>query len=218
MGWAVRGRSSSVFGPSIWRGPRDRRRLALTFDDGPSESTPEILGILEQFGARGTFFQCGRNVDRLPSVARAVAAAGHEIGNHAWSHAPLYLRSSRFIEAEVSRAQDAIARAAGRPPRLFRAPYGARWFGLARVQRRLGLLGVMWTALASDWRLSAAAVARKLARAASNGSIFCLHDGRELLPRPDVRATIDALRRLLPELRACGYEFTTVSELICPTT
>lgn len=218
MGWAVRGRASSVFGPSIWRGPRDRCRLALTFDDGPSESTPEILGILEQFDARATFFQCGRNADRLPTVTRDVAAAGHEIGNHTWSHAPLYLRSARFIESEVSRAQDAIGKAAGREPRLFRAPYGARWFGLARVQKRFGLLGVMWTALASDWRLSAAAIARKLARAAANGSIFCLHDGRELLPKPDVRTTIDALRRLLPELRAQGYEFTTVSELICPTT
>src|SRR5437773_10668930 len=82
MSWAVRGRASSVFGPSVWRGPRDRRVLALTFDDGPSESTPEILEILAHYRVPATFFQCGANVARLPAIARAVGAAGHTIGNH----------------------------------------------------------------------------------------------------------------------------------------
>ncbi len=218
MVWAVRGRSSSVFGPSVWRGPRDHRRLALTFDDGPSESTPEVLGMLDRHGARATFFQCGRNVERLPSVARSVAAAGHEIGNHAYSHAPLYLRSAAFIESEVGRAQEAIAKATGCEPRLFRAPYGARWFGVARAQKRFRLMGVMWTAIARDWKRSPARIARGLLHAARNGAIFCLHDGRELLPDPDISATLEALGRLLPELRVRGYEFTTVSELTCPTT
>ena len=86
MAWAVRGRSSSVFGPSVWRGPRDRRAVALTFDDGPSEGTPQILEILERHRAPATFFQCGANVERLPEVARAVGQAGHAIGNH--GHAP----------------------------------------------------------------------------------------------------------------------------------
>ncbi len=218
MAWAVRGRSSAVFGPSVWHGPRDRRRLALTFDDGPSESTSEVLGTLERYGARATFFQCGRNVRRLPEMARAVADAGHEIGNHGDSHARLWLRPASFIENEIAQAQEAIACAAGRQPRLFRPPYGVRWFGLAGAQKRFALLAVMWTAIGSDWRLNAASIARKLLRAASPGAIFCLHDGRELAPRPDIRSTIDALGRLLPELCAQGYEFTTVSELICPTT
>jgi peptidoglycan/xylan/chitin deacetylase (PgdA/CDA1 family) len=217
MVWAVRGRSSRVFGPSVWRGRGDRRAIALTFDDGPSESTPEVLRILEQHGARATFFQCGRQVERLPDVARAVASAGHEIGNHSWSHAPLYLRRAAFIEDEVGRAQEAIAGATGVVPRLFRAPYGARWFGLRPALRKYGLLGVMWTAIASDWRPAAAAAARKLLGAASNGAIFCLHDGRELLPNPDIRATLGILRDLIPELRARGFEFRPVSELICLT-
>src|SRR5580765_7165695 len=86
LAWAVRGRSASVFGRSVWRGPRNRRAVALTFDDGPSESTPEILKILEEYGVTATFFQCGANVDRLPQVAREVAAKGHEVGNHTYSH------------------------------------------------------------------------------------------------------------------------------------
>ncbi len=80
--WAVRGRSSTMFAPSIWRGPRDCRALALTFDDGPSESTPALLDVLARHGVSATFFQCGANVERLPGIARATVEAGHEIGNH----------------------------------------------------------------------------------------------------------------------------------------
>src|SRR5947209_6331674 len=80
--WAVRGRSATVFGPSVWRGDRRRRSVALTFDDGPSESTPKILEILARYRVSATFFQCGANVERLSAVARAVRDAGHAIGNH----------------------------------------------------------------------------------------------------------------------------------------
>ena len=218
MAYGVRGRSSRLFGPSVWRGPADRPAVALTFDDGPSESTPQVLELLERHGARATFFQCGRNVRRLPAVAREVAAAGHEIGNHTDSHAPLYFRSAREIGEEVERAQEAIAGATGVRPALFRAPYGARWFGVGAVERRLGLLGVMWTVIARDWKLPAEAIARRVLARVGNGAIVCLHDGRGIQAAPEVRPTLDALGRLLPELRSRGFRFDTVSELICPTT
>src|SRR5215472_781176 len=86
LAWAVRGRSASVFAPSVWRGPRDRAAVALTFDDGPSEDTPRLLEILDRYRVAATFFQCGANVERLPAVAREVRAAGHEIGNHTQTH------------------------------------------------------------------------------------------------------------------------------------
>ena len=89
MSWAVRGKSSAVFGPSVWRGNPSRKTVALTFDDGPSEGTGQILDILARYNAPATFFQIGANVDRLPEVARAVAQAGHAIGNHSYSH-PLF--------------------------------------------------------------------------------------------------------------------------------
>src|ERR1017187_6356219 len=77
LAWAVRGRSSAVFGPSLWRGNPVRPAIALTFDDGPSESTPQLLEILARHKVPATFFQCGVNVERLPAVAREVVAAGH---------------------------------------------------------------------------------------------------------------------------------------------
>jgi peptidoglycan/xylan/chitin deacetylase (PgdA/CDA1 family) len=99
---------------------------------------------------------------------------------------------------------------------LFRAPYGARWFGLRTAQKRLGLLGVMWTALGKDWKLPGTAVAAQLAAVAENGAIFCLHDGRGVQPNPGIRATLEAVGRLVPELEDKGYHFETVSEILCP--
>src|SRR5262249_7270577 len=101
MAYAVRGRSSSLLAPSIWRGSARRRAIALTFDDGPSESTPRLLDLLDRLRIPATFFVCGMNVRRLPETLRAAARAGHEIGNHTYSHPALYLRSAGFIRDEV---------------------------------------------------------------------------------------------------------------------
>ena len=217
MAWAVRGRSSAVFGRSLWRGPRGRRTIALTFDDGPSESTPAILDVLARHGVPATFFQCGANVERLPSIARAVCGAGHEIGNHSQTHPFLCFRSPQFMLHQLERAQKAIEDRAGVRPIWFRAPYGVRWPGLGAAQRRLGLTGVMWTVIGYDWNLTAEAVVRRVSGRISNGAIVCLHDGRELRCKPDVRTTIAAVERLIPMLLDRGYQFETVSRL-CQTT
>ena len=217
MAWAVRGRSSSVFGPSVWHGPRDRRVLALTFDDGPSESTPAVLDILARQNVPATFFQIGANAGRLPPVAREVAAAGHEIGNHSHTHPLLCFRSARFMEADLVRAQKTIEDISGASPKWFRPPFGARWFGLGGVQRRLHLDAVMWSVIGYDWSRQADFIARRVTGRVSNGAIVCLHDGRELRVKPDIAETVEAVRRLVPMLLDQGYRFETVSRLLCPT-
>ena len=217
MAWAVRGRSSAVFAPNLWRGPSGTRSLALTFDDGPSESTPEILEILAQYRVPATFFMCGANVDRLPAVARAVADDGHEIGNHSYAHPYLFLKTPAGIRSDLARAQRSIADHTGVTPRWLRAPFGVRWFGLRRAQAELGLTGVMWTAIGYDWELGADEVTARMAAKAANGSILCLHDGRELRVRPDTGATVEAVRRLVPLLLDQGYKLETVTRLLCPT-
>ena len=217
LAWAVRGRASSVLGPSVYHGTRQRKVIALTFDDGPSESTPRILDLLHQYQTPATFFQIGANVVRLPNVARAVIAAGHEIGNHSHTHPLFCFHSAEFIYREFARAQRAIGDATGCPPTLLRAPFGARWFGFRQAQRRLGLLGVMWTAIGYDWKLKADTIVGRMLAGAANGAILCLHDGREVRANPDIRETVAAVARLVPTLRDRGYEFDTVSRLICPT-
>jgi peptidoglycan/xylan/chitin deacetylase (PgdA/CDA1 family) len=217
LAYAVRVPSSSMLAPSVYKGAGARPAIALTFDDGPSESTPELLEILARHGAPATFFQCGANVRRLPQVSREVAARGHEIGNHTDTHPKLYFRSARFIHGELARAQETIEQTTGLRPRLFRAPYGARWFGLGPAQQRLGLLGVMWTTLALDWKWPEPRVIQRLLNGSRNGAIFCLHDGRRLESRPDIRATLGALRAVLPKLMEQGFHFEKVTDILCPT-
>jgi len=218
LAWAVRGRSASVLGRSYWRGPRNRPAVALTFDDGPSEGTPEILAILDKHRVPATFFQCGANVERLPAVAREVRAAGHEIGNHSHTHPLLCFRSPAFIEGELRRAQEAIGTHTGASPVWFRAPFGVRWFGLGAAQQRVGLTGVMWTTIGYDWSRQADEVVARMASSTGNGAILCLHDGRELRARPDIGTTVEAVRRLIPLWLDRGYQFETISRLLCPTT
>ncbi len=214
MAWAVRGRSARLLGPSVWRGPRTRRAIALTFDDGPSESTPQLLALLAQHRAKATFFVCGHHARRLPHIIRQAVREGHEIGNHTDTHEALYLRGSGFILDQMARTQDSIELIAGFKTRLFRPTYGARWFGMREAQRTLGMICVMWTAIARDWILDGPSIAERLSKRTRPGAIFCLHDGRDLQHNPDIHATLRALELLLPQWSAAGYEFVTVSELL----
>ena len=193
MAWAVRGRSSAVFGPSVSHGPiaqglDGRKAIALTFDDGPSPGTSAILEVLARYNARATFFQCGVNVERTPGISVAVRVAGHEIGNHSHTHPNFALRSARTIASEFSRAQRTIATVTGVAPSLLRAPYGVRWFGFREMQRRLNLLGVMWTVDRPRLypRPPPRLQSRQFFSGARDGAIVCLHDGRGTLKDPCV--------------------------------
>lgn len=212
--YAVRGRSSQVFGPSVHKGPGHRKAIALTFDDGPSEGTPQLLDLLSEFNVTATFFVCGQNVERLPFIARRIVARGHEIGNHSYTHPRLYGQSSAFVEREFEQAQQVIEAETGISPWIMRAPYGARWFGLRSVQSRLGLLGVMWTVIGCDWSLPSDRIATRVLRSARPGAIVCLHDGRETQPRPNITNTLTAVREIIVKLQDQGYEFEIVSDIL----
>lgn len=220
--YGVRGRSAQVFGASSYRGLGQRRSVALTFDDGPSEGTLRLIEYLEQQNVSATFFQCGANVARHGSIARAVAEAGHEIGNHTYTHRRLCPRLSRSpnllgsaeVLQEFASAQALITAKTGAVPTLLRAPYGMRWFGLAAAQHRLRLHGVMWTAIGNDWELPPNRIVARLQRGLIPGAIFCLHDGRDIRPNPDIEATLAATKDLIPRLKDKGYSFETVSQIL----
>lgn len=213
---AARGRSSRVFGQSVYHGDRARPALALTFDDGPSESTPALLDLLAAHNVRATFFMCGKNVERLPDIARMVVSAGHEIGNHSYNHPYLPTQLPDSIYRELLQTQETIMMHTGSRPALFRAPYGVRWLGLRKAQQKLNLLGVMWTVIGRDWKWPASRIARLLLSRPYNGDIICLHDGRGIQENPDIRATLDAVEFAIPHLRLRGFQFETVSDILCP--
>ena len=219
MAYGVAAPSAQIFGASIFQGDRSRRSIALTFDDGPSPGTLRLLEVLDHHQVPATFFQCGANVLRHPEIARAVVAAGHEVGNHTFSHArlcpqigwKLNLRSRENIYEEFATAQAAIEDVTGVQARYLRAPYGLRWFGMDAVQRRFDLLGVMWTVIGHDWEWPCDRVTDLVVRRASPGGIVCLHDGRDIQADPDIGETVAAVRRIIPILKDQGYRFETVT-------
>ncbi len=212
--YGIAGKSSRLFGPSVYRGNPGQRRIALTFDDGPSPSSLALLAYLQSESIQATFFQCGMNVERHPEIARAIAAAGHQIGNHTYSHPKFLFKSISFMAWEFERTQAAIEAATGIVPRYFRAPYGYRWFGIGAAQRKFNLMGVMWTVIGQDWRLPAQEIAQYVLDRASPGGIICLHDGRGVRPDPEIAPMLEALREIVPALKKQGYRFCTVDDLL----
>jgi len=156
------------------------------------------------------------NARRRPEIARAVADAGHEIGNHSDTHPNFAMTRPDFISQEFAEAQRTLVSVTGRTPVWLRAPYGVRWFGFREMQESLGLTGVMWTVIGRDWTLPAEAIAKRVLDRTTPGCIICLHDGRGTLENPDVEPTIEAVRRIVPELLRRGYHFETLSDLLCP--
>ncbi|MDB4959534.1 MAG: putative xylanase/chitin deacetylase [Myxococcales bacterium] len=204
-------------GPVDWaneldtHGSRDRRSLALTFDDGPDPSrTPLLLDLLAELDIKATFFLLGNRVDAHPDLARRIVAEGHEIGNHTYNHRYLPLARSRSVAAELEATDRAIARATGITPVLARPPYGGRSPRNVRVFDRLEKRLVLWDVNSYDWRgAPAAEVAHRVVEQVRPGSIILMHEARE-----GGETTIDAVRALVPTLQNEGFEFTTVTGVL----
>ncbi len=210
--YAVATPASQWLGRTLVCGNPAAETIALTFDDGPGEATPLVLEILRKAGIRATFFLCGQNVERFPEHAQLIAEEGHEVGNHTHSHPSFLWRTPGKIAWEIDRAQEVIVSRTGHRPRLFRPPYGRRWFGLFPVLHSRELRTVMWSVSGRDWRLQAAAIADRVLRKAKGGAIIILHDGCPPGQRGDRRQTAEALKGIVQALSK-RYRFVTVSEM-----
>jgi len=204
-----------IFGPALLRGKAEGRRVALTFDDGPSAYTEQILDILRDRNVRATFFVCGRNVERYPEILRRVQAEGHAIGNHSYSHPFPYFHRRAFFASQIDRTQEAIAKVTGERPRIFRPPYGARWIGLYPVLRERGLRLINWSDTGYDW-LDKSNIAREATKGLGPGSIILLHDGRNDLPTEQVdrSRTVGALPAIIDKAREAGLTFVPVTDFL----
>ncbi len=205
-----------LFGPAILRGPADRNRIALTFDDGPCPNyTEQILEILRSHHVKATFFVCGQNVERHPEILRRVQAEGHTIGNHSYSHPFPFFRSRAFFAREIDLAGVAIEKVTGKRPKFFRPPFGARWLGLRPVVERRGLRLVNWSDTGYDWKLDTPGIVRETLRTLGPGAIILLHDGRRTYPpaRVDRSATVKALPAIIDGAVKAGFTFVSLEEM-----
>ena len=208
---------SSAFGRTYWYGPEKDKVVALTFDDGPEEPyTSQVLDILKREHVRATFFVIGANVRHYPESTARIAADGHVIGNHSDTHPmALALEPEAVIKDEVDRAERQIHAVAGVYPSLFRPPQGIRSPWLMKVTEEDSLATVTWDDAARDWeRRTADDLVERAVNETSPGAIILLHDGLNLDHRADRTATVEALPRIIERLRARGYRFVTVPELL----
>ncbi len=216
-GYACAVPSSQVLWRAFVRGPAEGHRVALTFDDGPAPPfTEQILDILRERGVPATFFVCGKNAERFPQMVRRIHAEGHALGNHTYAHPFLCFRSRKRIAGEIDRTQSVIEEATGRRPRLFRPPYGIRWFGLLPVLRERGMSLVQWSDTGYDWKSDTDAIVRATLDKLAPGAIILLHDGHEPAPRAGVNkaSTVKALPAIIEGARNAGLTFVTLPELL----
>ncbi|MBV8082678.1 MAG: polysaccharide deacetylase family protein [Candidatus Eremiobacteraeota bacterium] len=207
---------NQAFGPTVTHVPMKAKYVALTFDDGPNPPyTDEIVDYLHQQHVTATFFLVGMAVEKYPDSVRRELQYGDAIGNHSWDHAHMVLESRRHIQRELDSTDQAIFDATGEHTRLFRPPFGARDYAVIQVARSLGYQVIMWSVpLARDWESPPPQViADRITRHISDGAIFVLHDGNKGRAG-DRSATVEATKLIVTQLRAQGYQFVTVSQLI----
>ncbi|MGN6558299.1 MAG: polysaccharide deacetylase family protein [Solirubrobacterales bacterium] len=188
----------------VTNGPRDRPVVALTFDDGPSEYTPDFLRVLREKGVHGTFFEVGQEMPGREDTMRQILAEGNELGDHTMNHVefPGY--------SQIAGAAARIEAYTHFKPCLFRPPGGGVNSGVIATAGSLGMRTVNWDVDPRDWSLPGTdAIYSNIVGHAQNGSIILMHDGGG--PRGE---TLAALPHIIDTLRARGFRFATVSELL----
>lgn len=202
-----------VLGPrnGVWRAGTSEKLIALTFDDGPNPApnrTPALLQSLAAENARATFFVVGLRVEQSPGLVKQMTDAGHEIGNHSYSHPNLALMDPAGVERELGRTSVLVRQITGARPRFYRPPGGNVNAVVQDAAESLGMAGAFWTvdAIKQEEAASRADLARYVLNEARPGAIILLHNA------PDV--TVAAVPAIVRGLRQMGYELVTMSELV----
>ena len=182
------------------------RVIALTFDDGPGPYTTHLLDILDQYGAKATFFLIGSKVSGQASVVRSIHARGHQLGNHSWSHPELPKLSVDQIASEIDRTNEAIRQATGVKPTILRPPYGAANGVVLEQLRARGMSSILWSVDTRDWadRNSQIVCSRAVA-GARPGAVILMHDIHQ--------TSVNAVPCILSSLKQQGYSFVTIQRL-----
>ncbi|MER8187554.1 polysaccharide deacetylase family protein [Kitasatospora sp. NPDC094015] len=183
----------------------DRKVVAVTVDDGPDPRwTPEVLALLEKYGIRATFFLIGENAAAHPELVREIAARGHLVANHTWSHPDLRSLPEEKVREQLGRTSDFLHGVTGKAPTWFRAPGGDWSATTLKVGAELGMRPMGWSVDPQDWAEPGTdVIAQRLTKELKPGAIVLTHDGGG-----NRSQTVGALTRYLPAVLAAGYRFT----------
>ncbi|MBX7207034.1 MAG: polysaccharide deacetylase family protein [Verrucomicrobiaceae bacterium] len=184
--------------------------IAITFDDGPDpKGTPRLLDMLKERGIKATFFLVGKCAATWPDIVKRMHDEGHEIGNHTWNHLQLTRLKDTKVMSELQTTHDAIFKACGFAPTLYRPPYGATRLAQQKsIHDQFTYTCILWDVDPNDWRSprSSTKVHDRVLAQTKPGSIILCHDIHH--------ETVDAMPSTLDDLKARGFQFVTVSQLI----
>lgn len=206
----AKSRTFQLTGEIVSRVDTAQKVVALTFDDGPTEWAPEILRMLAELGIPATFYLNGAELDRHPDHGAAIARAGHEIGNHTYTHRRMVLVSAGAVAEEVERTDAAIARTGYQGPVTFRPPYGKKLWTLPHYLSENERVTVTWDVEPdSGGDPTTDQIVADTTANVYPGSIILLHVMAD--SRSNSRA---AVPQIVDRLQSAGYRFVTVSQLL----
>jgi len=182
-----------------------KKEVALTFDDAPSPFTKEVLEILDDYKISATFFLIGSQVEKSPEIARQIIVAGHEIGNHSFSHRWSSDDSVETLIEDIKRAEKAIYRATGQMPLYFRPPGGMVSDKVKKACGQTGYSILLWWVDSRDWLLNEEEILETVKKEVKDGAIILFHN---------LTTTVKVLPQVIEDLKRAGYEFVTVSQLL----
>ncbi len=201
-------------GSYVLNGPRNMRKVALTFDDAPDPRfTPAILDILAQYDVCATFFIVGNRAQKHPQLVQRIQREGHTIGNHSYDHAVMSKLSLSGYRKQIWSTDAILKNIIGYSPRYVRPPYGELLPQQVRWSKQAGYTIVNWDVDSVDWKNSpSSAVLRNIKKTLQPGSIILQHAGGG--DGQDLSGTVKALPQLILLLRNKGYELVTLPELL----
>lgn len=199
---------------TIQRANTSQKLIALTFDDGPeSYYTPQILDILKEKGVSATFFVMGKQIRLFPEEMKRIVADGHAIANHTNTHPDIRKIWSSKVREEIIATQNEMQRVIGKRPHIFRPPYGAYTKSDVAILNEIGMKNIMWSVDTMDWSGTPADdILAIIHRDKSPGAIVLQHNFQSQTRQLD--GTVEALPRIIDELRAEGYTFVTIQTLL----
>ncbi len=212
---------SQLYGRTFIGTPGTGKELVLTYDDGPNDPyTLHLLDVLAQHNAKATFFLIGKHVRQKPDIVRRIAAQGHEIANHTFSHPNLALCSASRIRREIADCESALRDTGvdlslvnGR--KLFRPPFGGRRPAVLNVARELGYEPILWSVWCFDWKQTTAnKVEHHAITQITGGDVILLHDGGHVTMGTDRSHTVEATRRILTRYQSEGMQFLPLQQMM----
>lgn len=198
-------------GNLYFHGSRNEKEIALTFDDGPSEETLEVLGILKKYKVKATFFIWGKRIKGHEKTIEKIIKEEHEIGNHSYDHKRLAFKSKTYIEKDLRKCDKELYKFKVKT-NLFRPPGSSMFYNLFKICRKLKKKIIICDVISDDWRKPGIEkIVKKVLKKTKNGSIINFHDYIEGVGNN--KEVVPALEKIIPELKK-NYELVTVSKLL----